>query len=120
MSLLTSTPLTTLSMPTNTQLSLSSLHTASSSQDGKGLDPATSNYAISTPTPSLALSSTISSHTTSSVAAVLGQDAATTSSTLAPVTTDAGNHSLSPVAQHVLISAATIGTMSQNFTMIEF
>jgi hypothetical protein len=117
--LLTSTPLTTLSMPTNTQLSLSSLPTASS-QDGKGLDPATSNYAISTLTRSLAVSSTISSHTTTSVAAVLGQNAATTSSTLAPVITDAGNHSLSPTAQHVLISAATIGTMSQNFTMIEF
>jgi hypothetical protein len=75
---------------------------------------------MSIPTRSLAVSPTISSHTTSSVAAVLGQDAATTSSTLEPVTTDAGNHSLSPTAQHVLISAATIGTMSQNFAMIEF
>jgi hypothetical protein len=108
-SLSTSAPLTTSSMPTTTRLSLSASGPASSSQVSKGLDPRTSDYAMSIPTPSLAVYSTSSSHTTSSAAAALGQTAATTTNTLAPVATDVGNHSLSPTAQHVLISAATIG-----------
>lgn len=109
--LLNRTPLTTSSMPTNTQLSISVWATASSSQGSKGLDPSTSDYTMSTPTPSLVVSSTPSIHTMPSAAAALDQSAATTTSTLAPVTTDAGSHSLSPTAQHVLISAATIGML---------
>jgi hypothetical protein len=95
--LLNPTPLMTSSMPTSTQLSISVWATASSSQGSKGLDPSTSDYTMSTPTPS--------------VTAALDQSAATTTSTLAPVMTDAGSYSLSPTAQHVLISAATIGML---------
>lgn len=72
---------------------------------------------MSTPMQSFAVSSTSSSQTKSSIAAAYSQAAATTTGTLAPVTTDAGNHSLSPTAQHVLISAATIGMMSRKFFM---
>jgi len=102
-------------MPTNTQLSLSTWATTSLSQGGKGSDPGASDYAMSTTMPSLVVSSTQSTHTTSSATAALDQTTATTTtSTLAPVTTDAGNHSLSPTAAHVLISAATIGQLMQN------
>lgn len=75
------------------------------------LDASTSDYTTSTPAPSLVVSSTPSIHTTSSAAAALDQSAATTTSILAPVVTDVGNISLSPTAQHVLISAATIGML---------
>lgn len=95
--------------------SASAMPTASSIQDGNELHLTTSGYILPTPMPSLLVSSNQPSHTTSSLPAVVSEGAATTSSTLAPVPTDAANHSLSPTAQHVLISAATIGTILQVF-----
>lgn len=64
------------------------------------------DYPTSTATSGLAASSTNASSTSSP----LSEAAATSTSTQTQITADTGNHSLSPTAQHVLVSAAVIGT----------